>query len=58
MKWLTGRRFNQIDLVTACVGGIFFGHDAYMAWLITSLVGVTLSVIAEHWVTTNDRGPL
>lgn len=61
MKWLTARKFNQIDLVTACAGGIFFGHEEYLSWLIIVLVGVAISVVAEHSVTAKakvtDRPP-
>lgn len=49
LKWITARNFDQIDIATAITSGIFFGHDEYMASVITILVGVAISVFAEHW---------
>lgn len=43
---LLTKKFNQIDLATASVGGFFFGHEEYLAWLISLLAGAAISVIA------------
>lgn len=54
MNWLTKHKYNQIDLTSVILGGIFFGRGDYYASVLAIFVGVLISVLASQY--SSGRG--
>ena len=49
MKFLTLRKFNNLDLFTTSLAGFFYGREMYLHWLFTLIIGTIISSTAEFF---------